>query len=104
VQDSAASEGPQQVGTLEAIKVKILVLGEDSSIQSIRIELTCETDLFFHFSSTLDEAGFQVCATYFSCRSLHRCLTYRISREILHLAFTGSARKAEINGRLSRLP
>ena len=59
VQDSSASEGPQQVGTLEAIKVKVLVLGEDTAMHSIRIELSCESDLFFHFSSTLDEAGFQ---------------------------------------------
>lgn len=47
------------MGTLESIKVKVLVLGEDASIHSIRIELSCESDLFFHFSSTLDEAGFQ---------------------------------------------
>jgi hypothetical protein len=36
-----------QVGTLEAIKVKILIMGEDSNPLTLRIELTSENDLFF---------------------------------------------------------
>ena len=39
VQD-AASDGPQQVGTLEAIKVKMLIQGEDAGPTGIRIELS----------------------------------------------------------------
>mmetsp|Transcript_42657 Transcript_42657/g.114211 ORF Transcript_42657/g.114211 Transcript_42657/m.114211 type:complete len:238 (-) Transcript_42657:5-718(-) len=58
VQD-AASDGPQQVGTLEAIKVKMLIQGEDAGPTGIRIELSSESDLFFHYHHTLDEVGFQ---------------------------------------------
>merc|ERR1719436_2412367 len=43
VQDSDA--GPQEVGTLEAIKCKLLVLGEEQNPQHVRIELTSENDL-----------------------------------------------------------
>mmetsp|Transcript_22621 Transcript_22621/g.3729 ORF Transcript_22621/g.3729 Transcript_22621/m.3729 type:complete len:82 (+) Transcript_22621:24-269(+) len=41
------SLGPQEVGTLEAVKVKILVLGDDNTPNHIRIEITSENDLFF---------------------------------------------------------
>jgi hypothetical protein len=61
VQES--SEGPQPVGTLEAIKVKLLVLGdlgEGGGLSSVRMELSSEADLFFHYSHQLDEAGFQL--------------------------------------------
>jgi len=53
-------DGPQQVGTLEAIKVKILILGDDSSPVSVRVECSSEADLFFHYTHQLDGAGFQV--------------------------------------------
>ena len=33
-------DGPQEVGTLEAIKVKILVLGDDHAPISLRVEVT----------------------------------------------------------------
>jgi hypothetical protein len=50
------------VGTLEAIKVKILIMGEEQNPLTLRIELTSENDLFFHFNHNLDEHGFrQVC-------------------------------------------
>lgn len=55
-QDSA--EGPQQVGTLEALSVKVLVQGSDADLQAVRIELSSETDLFFHYSCTLLEQEF----------------------------------------------
>ncbi|CAM9335090.1 unnamed protein product [Heterosigma akashiwo] len=58
VQDSA--DGPQQVGTLEAIKVKILILGEDAAPSSVRVECSSEADLFFHYTHQLDSQGFQV--------------------------------------------
>lgn len=37
----------RQVGTLEAIKVKILIMGDIANPLTLRIELTSENDLFF---------------------------------------------------------
>ena len=47
------------MGTLEAIKVKILIMGEEQNPLTLRIELTSENDLFFHFNHNLDEHGFR---------------------------------------------
>ena len=49
-----SNDGPQEVGTLEAIKVKILVLGEDGNPNSLRLELSSENDLFFHYMHVID--------------------------------------------------
>ena len=57
MQDS--TEGLQQVGSLEAIKTKVLLQGEDSNPIAVRLELTSESDLFFHYSHFIDENGFQ---------------------------------------------
>ena len=57
VQESADS--PQQVGTLEATKVKILLYGEDESPQSLRVELASEGDLFFHYMHVCNDGSFQ---------------------------------------------
>merc|ERR1719436_2231740 len=57
VQD--ADSGPQEVGTLEAIRCKILALGDEQRPQHCRIELTSESDLFFHYSHSVDEVGFR---------------------------------------------
>lgn len=57
VQD--ADTGPQEVGTLEAIKCKLLCLGDENNPQHVRIELTSENDLFFHYTHSVDEAGFR---------------------------------------------
>eukprot|EP00928_Gymnodinium_smaydae_P014715 TRINITY_DN15416_c0_g2_i1.p2 TRINITY_DN15416_c0_g2~~TRINITY_DN15416_c0_g2_i1.p2 ORF type:complete len:254 (-),score=56.62 TRINITY_DN15416_c0_g2_i1:37-798(-) len=57
VQD--AETGPQEVGTLEAIRCKMLALGDESSPQHCRIELTSENDLFFHYTHSVDEQGFR---------------------------------------------
>ena len=57
IQDSGS--GPQEVGTLEAIKAKLLVLGEDSNPRQIKLELTSENDLFFHYLHNIDESGFR---------------------------------------------
>ena len=48
----------QNQGTLESIKVKILVLGDDDHILGIRIELSSEADLFFHYMHIVDEERF----------------------------------------------
>jgi Centriolar protein SAS N-terminal len=53
------TDGPQQVGTLEAIKVKVLVQGEDAQPQGVRVELSSEADLFFHYMHVIDETGFR---------------------------------------------
>jgi hypothetical protein len=57
IQDSGS--GPQEVGTLEAIKTKFLILGEDSNPRHIKLELTSENDLFFHYIHNIDEPGFR---------------------------------------------
>ncbi|KAI4834722.1 SAS6-like protein [Plasmodium brasilianum] len=54
------SEGrPREIGSLEIITVKILVLGEELNANRVKIELTSETDLFFHFTQTVDENTFE---------------------------------------------
>lgn len=63
------TSGPQEVGTLEAIRVKILQLvsdsnddryqGEQGNLQNVKIELTSENDLFFHYTHIVDEDSFR---------------------------------------------
>eukprot|EP01006_Ploeotia_vitrea_P003936 TRINITY_DN113533_c0_g1_i1.p1 TRINITY_DN113533_c0_g1~~TRINITY_DN113533_c0_g1_i1.p1 ORF type:complete len:309 (-),score=161.25 TRINITY_DN113533_c0_g1_i1:54-980(-) len=48
----------QQLGQLHHIKAKILQLGYEEEPEAVRIELSSEQDLFFHYAHTLDEAGF----------------------------------------------
>lgn len=57
VQDGATV--PQQVGTLEALKVKIMVRGDESEPEGVTVELSCEKDLFFHYNHTCDELQFK---------------------------------------------
>jgi hypothetical protein len=59
-------QAPQDVGTLEAVMVKVLVRHDGAgagagsgSPAAVRIELSNENDLFFHFSATLDAAAFR---------------------------------------------
>ena len=54
-----AENAPQEVGTLEAVKVKILLLGDERAFNAIRVELTSENDLFFNYTHTLDSEGFR---------------------------------------------
>lgn len=51
--------GPQEVGTLEAVKTKVLYLGHESSPQHIKMELTSENDLFFHYIHSVEEGSFR---------------------------------------------
>lgn len=44
------TSGPQEVASFESIRAKILLMGDDSNPNQIRIELSCENDLFFHFT------------------------------------------------------
>ena len=45
------TNGPQEVASFEAIRCKILMMREDNNPEQIRIELSCENDLFFHFTN-----------------------------------------------------
>jgi len=54
-----SNEGPQQVGTLEAVRVKILTLGSGANLKCMRIEMSSDTDLFFHYSCVVSESDFQ---------------------------------------------
>ncbi|CAI2380134.1 unnamed protein product [Moneuplotes crassus] len=52
--------GPQEVGTLEAIKVKILIIGDEGNAENVKVELTSENDMFFHYTHSLIEDTFKV--------------------------------------------
>jgi hypothetical protein len=45
-------------GTLELIKVKILVVGSEDSPSAIRMEMSSEVDLFFHYLHCVDDQAF----------------------------------------------
>ena len=54
------NNGPQEVDSFEVLRCKILLLGEENNPKQIRLELSCENDLFFHFTSDIDEETFKV--------------------------------------------
>ncbi len=45
------TNGPQEVASFEAIRAKVLLHGDDAYPSQVRFELSCENDLFFHFTS-----------------------------------------------------
>lgn len=47
------------VGALEGIKVKVLTFGEENAVTALRVELTSEADLFFHYVCVINSLGFQ---------------------------------------------
>eukprot|EP00898_Chlorokybus_atmophyticus_P000600 jgi/Chlat1/1540/Chrsp122S01829 len=49
----------QDTSTLEPLRVKILMQGDDTAPRSLRIELTSENDLFFFYRHDLAEKGFR---------------------------------------------
>jgi len=53
-----ASTDQQDVGTLESIRTRVLVQGEPQAPQVIKIEFTSEADLFFNYSSMINEEYF----------------------------------------------
>ena len=55
-----ANSGPQEVGTLEAVKAKILILEDQGRLHNIKVELTSENDLFFHYTHSVDENSFKM--------------------------------------------
>ncbi|KAG2387982.1 hypothetical protein C9374_000832 [Naegleria lovaniensis] len=53
------NESESDLGTLEAIRVKILILeGEVEDDASVKLELTSEADLFFHFTHSMGRRDF----------------------------------------------
>ena len=54
------NNGPQEVASFEALRCKILLGGVENNPIQIRIELSCENDLFFHFTSDIDEETFKI--------------------------------------------
>ena len=54
------TDGPQEVASFESIRCKVLMSGEENNILQIRIELSCENDLFFHFTSDIDEETYKL--------------------------------------------
>ena len=45
-------------GTLESVKCRVLVLDSGDGYSVLRLELSSEADLFFHYAFTIDEVGF----------------------------------------------
>jgi len=52
-------EAPQEVGTLEAIRCKVAVQGDTESPTSVKLELSSESDLFFHYTHIVDARSFR---------------------------------------------
>lgn len=52
-------EDPVRQGTVESIKVKLLLLGAEQEPSLIRVELSSEADLFFHYVHVIDESAFR---------------------------------------------
>jgi hypothetical protein len=52
-------EAPQEVGTLEAIRCKVAVQGDGSSPNAVKLELSSESDLFFHYTHIVDARSFK---------------------------------------------
>jgi hypothetical protein len=53
-----ADSKEHDVGALEGIKVKVLTSGEEHSITALRVELSSEADLFFHYTCVINHLGF----------------------------------------------
>ena len=54
------NNGPKEVASFEALRCKILCGGEEKNPVQIRIELSCENDLFFHFTSDIDQETYKI--------------------------------------------
>ncbi|EAN98497.1 hypothetical protein TCSYLVIO_004609 [Trypanosoma cruzi] len=50
--------GNAEPGSLEGMKVKVLSFGDDHSLSTMRVEITSESDLFFHYTCVINHAGF----------------------------------------------
>jgi hypothetical protein len=46
-------------GTVETLKIKLLILGPEESPSSVKVELSSEADLFFHYMHCIEETGYK---------------------------------------------
>mmetsp|Transcript_4400 Transcript_4400/g.8323 ORF Transcript_4400/g.8323 Transcript_4400/m.8323 type:complete len:267 (+) Transcript_4400:152-952(+) len=53
-------DSAQEVGTLEAVKVKVLANHENGVTEALKVELSSENDLFFHYTHQVDEVEFRI--------------------------------------------
>jgi hypothetical protein len=58
VRNHNADEQGRSGGTLELIKVKILTAGPDDAPSAVRMEMSSEVDLFFHYQHLVDQRAF----------------------------------------------
>jgi hypothetical protein len=56
---SRFGEEQSKPGQLELIKVKILIMGTDDSPTVVRVEMSSESDLFFHYMHMVDDKEFR---------------------------------------------
>uniref|UniRef100_A0A7R9VLS3 Spindle assembly abnormal protein 6 N-terminal domain-containing protein n=1 Tax=Chlamydomonas euryale TaxID=1486919 RepID=A0A7R9VLS3_9CHLO len=50
---------PTEVGALEAVRVKILVKADGGALTRVRVELSSESNLFFHYAHDMDADKFK---------------------------------------------
>ena len=53
------NNGNVQSGTVETLKIKLLILGPEDAPSSIKVELSSEADLFFHYMHCIEESGYR---------------------------------------------
>ena len=74
-QEEEGSDRKEGGGTLEAIKAKILVQGEEEMPTAYRIELSSENDLFFQYQHVVNVDAFrkvyQIRYSYFNQLFIH---------------------------------
>jgi Centriolar protein SAS N-terminal len=51
-------EGPAEVGTLDAVRVRVMTLGEGADVEMVRVELLSEMDLFFVYAHSVRAAEY----------------------------------------------
>lgn len=54
----AVVAGESSAGSLEQFRIKVLANGEDRNLASMRIEITSESDIFFHYTCIINDQGF----------------------------------------------
>eukprot|EP00954_Amorphochlora_amoebiformis_P028963 1392465-Amorphochlora_amoeboformis.AAC.3 len=59
VEVRSGGEPKEGVGELRTFKVRLLILGKEEKPESVRMELSSEGDLFFHYYHTIDPSGFE---------------------------------------------
>ena len=60
IEEDDENKKQSDVASFESIKCKILMGGSIHNPSIIRIELSCERDLFFHYTSDIDEETFNI--------------------------------------------